>query len=69
MREVSDEYTRVVKQIKKHVSDIMIIIKRASHFLKPIKIYHTTANSGVSFQPNLFFIMTNVLILSAYFMN
>ena len=40
MREVSDEYTRVVKQIKKHVSDIMIIIKRASHFLKPIKIYH-----------------------------
>ena len=68
VREVSEEYNKVVKQIKKHVSDIMIIIKRASHFLKPIKIYHTTANSGVSFQPNLFF-LANILILTAYFMN
>ena len=71
VREVSEEYTRVVKQIKKHVSDIMIIIKRASHFLKPIKISRIArplANSGVSFQPNLFF-MTNILFLMAYFMN
>ena len=68
MREVSEDYTRVVKQIKKHVSDIMIIIKRASHFLRPIKIYHTTANSGVIFQSNLFF-STLIIILTAYFVN
>ena len=68
VREVSEDYTRVVKQIKKHVSDIMIIIKRASHFLRPIKIYHTTANSGVIFQSNLFF-STLIIILTAYFVN
>ena len=51
MREVSPEYTAVVKQLKKHVSDLMIIIKRAAHFLKPIKVYHgieSDSNSGAA---------------------
>ena len=42
VREVSEEYARVVKQIRKHVSDIMIIIKRAAHYLKPVKVIHDT---------------------------
>ena len=51
MREVSPEYTAVVKQLKKHVSDLMIIIKRAAHFLKPIKVYHgieSDSNNGAA---------------------
>ena len=49
VREVSPEYTAVVKQLKKHVSDLMIIIKRAAHFLKPIKVYahHNQVNSEI----------------------
>ena len=48
MREVSPEYTAVVKQLKKHVSDLMIIIKRAAHFLKPIKVYHGNNGAAIS---------------------
>ena len=66
MREVSEEYARVVKQIRKHVSDIMIIIKRAAHYLKPVKVIQT-ANSGVSFQ-SMFF-LSNILLLTLYILN
>merc|ERR1712107_230438 len=31
----SVEYKTVMKQIKKHVSELMIIIKRAAHYIKP----------------------------------
>ena len=63
MREVSPEYTAVVKQLKKHVSDLMIIIKRAAHFLKPIKVYHgieSDSNSGAAISS-----AAHVLLVSA----
>jgi len=31
----SPEHERVVKQLKKHVSDLMILIQRAADYLKP----------------------------------
>ena len=65
VREVSPEYTAVVKQLKKHVSDLMIIIKRAAHFLKPIKVYHgieSDSNSGAAISSAAHW---NVLLVSA----
>merc|ERR1719378_1677350 len=36
-QENSEENKLVLKQIKKHVSDLMVIIKRAANYLKPIR--------------------------------
>ena len=37
IQENSEENKLVLKQIKKHVSDLMVIIKRAANYLKPIR--------------------------------
>jgi len=38
----SEEYSRVVKQLRKHVSDLMIIVQRATDYLKPLPNYGET---------------------------
>jgi hypothetical protein len=36
----SSDHLKVVKQLRKHVSDLMIIIQRATEYLKPLPMYH-----------------------------
>jgi hypothetical protein len=38
----SPEYERVVKQLRKHISDLMIIVKRATDYLTPLPVYVNT---------------------------
>jgi len=38
----SDQYEKVVKQLRKHISDLMIIVQRAAEYLKPMPSYGTT---------------------------
>jgi len=63
----SQEYKNVIKQIKKHVSDLMIIIKRASHYLQPVIPSTILRSSGSYFPSNLFltFMFSLISILRA----
>ena len=56
--DTSPEYKAVLKQIKKHVSDLMIIIKRAAHYLKPIPTLENSKlkSSGENIQTNAFLV-------------
>ena len=59
----SQEYKNVIKQIKKHVSDLMIIIKRAAHYLQPvIPSTKVVKNNGTYFQSSLFLISMCIVI-------
>ena len=49
----SVEYKTVMKQIKKHVSDLMIIIKRAAHYIKPHPRFQAPRSSAESIQLSL----------------
>ena len=58
----SQEYKDVIKQIKKHVSDLMIIIKRASHYLQPVIPSSVVKNTGAYFQSSLFLTIMIILL-------
>merc|ERR1711909_268406 len=38
----SEQYEKVVKQLRKHISDLMIIVQRAAEYLRPMPTYGTS---------------------------
>ena len=61
--ENSEEYDVVVKQLKKHVSDLMIITQRAAHYLKRIP-FKNVPKSIAPYNSVSFLSMIAFLILS-----
>ena len=64
----SPEHEKIVKQLKKHVSDLMIIIQRAADYLKPFPVYdqQDTKSSGSFVQVSivLFIVQCSLLIVA-----
>jgi len=59
----SSEYKAVLKQIKKHVSDLMIIIKRAAHYLKPIPTFELKSSGDIVQTSALFVTSLSVIVM------
>merc|ERR1711936_412056 len=59
------EYEKTLKQLKKYVSDLMIIIQRAADYLKPFYMYDKKdqENSAVILQTSLIMIMGQFVLL------
>lgn len=66
LESTSPEHEKIVKQLKKHVSDLMIIIQRAADYLKPFPVYDQTekGNGGSSFKISLMLFLVSFLFIS-----
>ena len=64
--ENGEEYDVVVKQLKKHVSDLMIITQRAAHYLKRIPFKNVprsiASNNSVSFLSMIAFLILSFVL-------
>ena len=64
--EASQEYRLTVKQLRKHISDLMIITQRAAHYLQSLPFNSRSTNSapslGLSFMSMITFLLLALVI-------
>merc|ERR1711892_1382903 len=65
----SPEYEKKFKQLKKHISDLMIIIQRAADYLKPLPVYDITPKENGSTYYKIspfYFLFISVCVMFAH---